>query len=188
MNQNSLRGSWLVTLPLAAGAVAYLVFVFLPGQQTAADFRLQIREKQEHLSHAGSRGAAMVAAEQELRSACQYRERWRDTAPRVAHIADLYASIHRIEMASGVRITRFDPQPVAPKEYVSELPLSFGCTGSFAEVFALVHGLECLPADVWITRLHIEKTNKDTESVECRMEMVIFADNRENSDYVNKSD
>ncbi len=187
MNQNNSRGSWLVTLPLAAGSVAYLVFVFLPGQQTAADFRSQIREKQENLAHAGSLGAAMVAAEEELRLAGQYRGRWRDSAPRVADISDLYARIHRVETASGVRITRFDPQPVVSREYLSELPLSLGGTGSFAEVFSLVRGLECLPADVWIKRLHIEKTNEDKESVLCRMELVIFADNRDKSDYVNKS-
>ena len=40
------RNSWIVTVPLAAAAVAYFVFFFLPNQRTIAELRNRIRQKQ----------------------------------------------------------------------------------------------------------------------------------------------
>ncbi len=170
-------GSWIVTLPLAAGSIAYVCFVFLPGQRTTAELRSQIGDRRETLAHAQSIGTAMAASEQEFRLARQYQEHWRRNAPRVAHLSELFAKIHRVERQSGVQTGRFDPQPVNPRNYVSEAPLVLGCTGSFASVFRLLYGLESLPAEVWVKRIRFEKKESNNEDVQCRIELVIFADN-----------
>lgn len=187
MSHNQKRGSWIVTLPLAASSIAYLVFIFLPGQKTAAELQSQIQEKRNHLGHVESLGAALVAAEEELRLTRKFREQWQTSAPSVTQISDLFGRIHRVETASGVQITRFDPQPVVPREHITEVPLSVGCTGTFADVFSLVRGLECLPADVWVRKLHFAKKAPDREDVECSIDLVVFADNRDKLDYVDNS-
>ncbi len=187
MWENLKRGNWWVTLPLAAGSIAYVVFVFLPGQQTTAELRSRIRQKQQHLAHAQAVGAALVASEEELRLIRQYQEQWRKNVPRVARLSELFAGIHGVEKRSGVQTVRFDPQPVVARAYLSEVPVSLGCVGSFAEVFALLHGLERLPAKVWVKRVHLEKIRPDSENVQCRVDLTIFADNRDKTDYAKNS-
>ncbi len=187
MRHNVKRGNWRVTVPLAAGSIAYVAFVFLPGQGTTTELRRQIRDKQEHLAQAQSVGAALVASEEELRMAKQHRAQWRKNVPRVAHLSELFAGIHGVEKRSGVQTVRFDPQPVVRRAYLSEVPVSLGCVGAFAEVFALLYGLECLPVKVWVKRMHLEKVGSDSGNVQCRVDLLIFADNREKKDYVKKS-
>ncbi len=187
MSRTARRGNWIVTLPLAAGAIAYLVFVFVPGRQTTAELRSQIQDQQEYLSHAGAVGAALAAVEAELHRTEQYQTRWRTTAPVVAHISELFAQIHQVEREAGVQTTRFDPQPAISRDYLSEIHASLGCQGTFDRVFALLHGLESLPADVWLKKIHLEKTSPDSEDVRCMVDLVIFADNREKTDYVKNS-
>lgn len=178
----------MITLPIAAGAVAYVLLVFMPGQRTAGELKSQIAERQEHLAHAASTGTALVAAEEELRLARQYRDRWRQGAPHATRLSDLYARIHQLEKQSGVQTARFDPQPIVPKESITEVPLSIGCVGAFADVWRLLYGLERIPATLWVQRVHIEKSAGHAKHVRCKVDLAIFADNRENSDYAEKSD
>ncbi len=178
----------MITLPIAAGAVAYILLVFVPGQRTAADLRAQIGETKEYLAHSAAIGPALAAAEEELRLADRYRAQWREGSPRVGRLPELFAGIHRLEKQSGVQATRFDPQPVVAKESISEVPLSVAYTGSFANLFQLLYGFERLPATVWTRKVHIEKVAGNAGNVQCRVELAVFVDNRDNSDYVEKSD
>ncbi|MFW5693434.1 MAG: type 4a pilus biogenesis protein PilO [Thermoguttaceae bacterium] len=188
MSRTPVRGSWIITVAIAAGAVAYVLLVFLPGRQTARELESQIAERQECLAHAQSIGTALAAAEEELRLARQYRDRWRQGAPSATHLSDLYARIHQLEKQSGVRTTRFDPQPIVPKESITEVPVSIGWVGTFGDVCRLLHGLERIPAAIWVQKIHIEKAAGTAKHVQCQADLVIFADNREKSDYAEKSD
>ncbi len=186
-SKKSQREKWMVILPLAAGAVAYLVFVFLPCQRTAAELQSELREKQEYLTYAGSVGTALAASEEELQAARHYRDQRRAHAPSMSHVSDLFAKIHSVERESGVHTIRFDPQPLEAKQYVSIMPLSVECVGSFFEVCSLLRGLESLPADIWVRRLQLEKMAATGEDVQCWIDLAIFADNQDKSDYVEKS-
>ncbi len=186
-SNHSQRTNWMVILPLAAGAVAYLVFVFLPCQRTAAELRSQLREKQEYLTYTASVGTALAAGEKELQAARHYRNQRLARAPSVAHISNLFAKIHRVERDSGVHIIRFDPQPLEAKQYVSIMPLSVGCMGSFFQVCSLLHSLESIPADIWVRKLQLEKMASSGENIQCWIDLAIFADNQDKSDYAEKS-
>ncbi len=178
----------MITVAIAAGAVAYVLLVFLPGRQTARELESQIAEIQECLSHAQSMETTLEAAEEELRLARQYRDRWRQGTPHATRLSDLYARIHQLESHSGVQTTRFDPQPIVPKQSITEVPVSIGCVGAFSDVCRLLYGLERIPAALWVQRVHIEKAAGTAKHVQCKLDLVVFADNRENSDYAEKSD
>ncbi len=178
----------MVTLPLAAGAVAYVVLVFLPGQRTTAELRSEIRDKREYLAHAESLGAALVAGEQELRFAREYQRPWRSHAPKWRQISELYGELHRLEKGSGVQTTRFDPRPVVHRESVSEVPVSVDCIGSFASAFTFLHSLESIPVEIWVKRIRLSSLQLDRENIQCAIDLVIFADNCDNLDYVKNAD
>lgn len=186
-SKKSQREKWMIILPLAAGAVAYLVFVFLPCQRTAAELQSKLREKQEYLTYAGSVGTALAASEEELQAARHYRDQRLARAPSITHVSDVFAKIHCVERESGVHTVRFDPQPLEAKQYVSIMPLSVECMGSFFQVCSLLRGLENLPADIWVRKLRLEKMSAPGENIQCWIDLAIFADNQDKSDYVEKS-
>jgi len=187
MNRAASRGGWLVTLSLVAGSIAYLVFVFLPGQKLTAELNAQIEEKQAYLARVETITAALIEGEKELQRTNEYREQWRTNAPNATHISEFFAKIHDVERTSGVEVLRFEPRRVLARECVAEVPLSLGCAGTFAQVFTLLRGLEQLPADVWVKKMRLEKEASDRNYVQCEMDLVIFADNCEKSDYVKNS-
>ena len=187
-NQKPSPGNWLFTVPLLAGAIAYFVFVFLPFHRSNNELRSEIRDKRTYLTQAKSVGAALVAGEQQIQAATRFRDQWLARTPKASHVADLFAQIQQVEMQSGVHANRFDPQPIEPQKWITEIPLQLSCVGDYRQVHSLIYGLETLPVDIWIRNLQLEKKSATSENIECNLDLVVFADNPEKSDYIKKSD
>ncbi|MDZ7617888.1 MAG: hypothetical protein U1E05_12865, partial [Patescibacteria group bacterium] len=76
-DKKTTHKDWMVMLPVAGGAIVYLLFVFLPGRQIAADLQSQLRAKTDYLAQSGTVSTALAAAEGELQAAKQYRDQRR---------------------------------------------------------------------------------------------------------------
>ena len=79
--------TWLITGLLAAGAVAYVVFIFLPSQRTIDALRAQVQERNQQIMQAQSLTGTLAQARLRLASAQAVSREWRETA-RQAHSAD----------------------------------------------------------------------------------------------------
>ena len=181
------RNSWTVTVPLAAAAVVYFVFLFLPNQRTIGELRNHIRQKQNHVAQCDGLATALRLAQQELEQSEAYNTAWQRHAPTAEHLAALYGKIHQLAKNAGTRVTRFDPEPAVPYERVYGAPLEMGCDGSFAEICGFLEALENLAEEIWIKDLLVNKTGSSGDSVACELSLVVFANNLENSDYVEES-
>jgi Tfp pilus assembly protein PilO len=177
------RGSWIVTLPLAGLAVAYVMLIYLPARQTDAELQDQLQQRQEYLSQAKTRTAALTAIHQTLEQTNAYRTRWIERAPRRHNVAELYGQIHMLAKDAGVTITRFDPQDPVERSYLIELPLSIGCVAPFAETFEFIRGIESMPEEVWVRRVRFDNTQQQGGDVLCEIDLVIFTARNEISGY-----
>ena len=54
------RGNWIVTLPLAAAAVAYVMLGFLPGRKAIGELQQQVQQKQDYMSATASVAPALL--------------------------------------------------------------------------------------------------------------------------------
>ena len=182
MTAKVYRGSWIVTVPLAAAAVAYLVAVFLPGRRAIATLQEEVTKKQEYVAQAAGLAKGLAATQQELEKTLAYTANWKKHAPAEGERAALYGKIHELAKAAGTLTTRFDPKPVNSRMRIRDYPLTMGCTGTFAQVHELLRSLETLPVEIWVDTVLIKKGSETGDSVACEANLVVFTDNPESSD------
>ena len=177
------HGDWIVTVPLAGLAVAYVTLVFMPGRRATAELKQQVDSKQETVTQSLGLFATLGTTNRELKQTRAYNSAWQKRAPGRGEISVLHAKIRQLAEAAGTAITRFDPDYTQVHGAICETPLAVGCTGSFAQVFEFLRQLEGLPEEIWINGLTLEKIDSSAEYMSCELDLVIFASNPDNSDY-----
>ena len=187
MSKQLGRGSWLVTVPLAASALAYMVFLYVPTRSVIAELEEQIATRQEYLAHVAPLSASAAFAQEELRGTLAHNRRWIQSSPAPGEMSHFYARIHELAGGAGAVITRFDPDKPVYHQLIRETPLSIGVTGTFADVFRFLQGVESLGEEVWVNYIVMEKPAGRQDS-EGRVNLAVFSVNSDISDYVEHSD
>ncbi len=187
MNSKSGYGSWIVTVPLAAAAVAYVVWIYLPGSREIGRLREDIRQKQDYLAMAAGMPLALQISQKQVEETEAYNTAWHEQASAAEDLSSLYGELHRLAKTAGMTVTRFDPEPITRYETIREIPLTVGLEGSFDQVFRYLKGLETLPATLWTNSFKLKNLVGSRGRISCQVDLVVFAGNPENSDYINPS-
>lgn len=182
MSNRLHSNSWIVTVPLAAAAVAYLMFVFLPGRRANAKIEEELVEKQNYVAEAATVAATLHAAEQELQRTQEYTATWKHNAPAEGSRSLLFGKMHELAKTAGVTVNRFEPKPVEQRAQIRGFPVVIGCAGKYAQVHEFLQGLESHPATIWADSVVIRRPSEASETVDCEVSLVIFANNPESSD------
>ena len=177
-----LRGSWLVTLPMAAIAIGFVTLVFLPGQRRTQALRDELRLKQDFILAAGKMGAELHKLRDELAETRAYSAHWRGAATSSTQITALYGKIAQLAQDSGVSTTRFAPGAPTQIERLQRIPLDVVCHGTFAQIQAFLAALEGCQQPVWLNDLKLEANSEYGGSVRCELALATFVDNSEKSD------
>src|SRR4051812_171723 len=85
--------TWLVTGLLAAAAVAYVVFIFLPLQNSINKLRQQVQERRQQIMQAESLVGTVAQTRVRLTAAREVCQQWRAESPHQAQIITHYASL-----------------------------------------------------------------------------------------------
>ena len=187
MNSKSGYGSWIITVPLAATVVAYVMWIYLPGSREIGRLREDIRQKQDYLGMAAGVPLALQISQKQVEETEAYNTAWHEQAPAPEDLSTLYGKLNSLAKTAGTTVTRFDPEPITRYETIRKIPLTVGLEGSFAQIFRFLNGLETLPATIWANSFKLENPNGSGGCISCRVDLVVFAGNPENSDYVNQS-
>jgi Tfp pilus assembly protein PilO len=177
------RGSWIVTLPLVAAAVAYFMVFVLPGRRAIGELREQIRVKEEYVDKAAGVATSLASRKQDLEKARAYAAVWQQRTLEDSEITAFYGRIHEAARSAGTRFTRFDPQPPTSYQRLTRIPVTLGCSGSFAQIHDFLWHLEAMPATLWMEALRIEKAAESDKDASCEVVLVIFAGNHDISGY-----
>jgi len=188
MSNRIRQGSWIVTLSLIAAAVAYLLVIFLPGRRVIGELRSQVSQKQDYLAQNIGLAKGLMAAQQELEKTRAYNTAWNERAPAEGELSIFYGKINELAKAAGTVTTRFDPKPVQVHEQTREIPVTMGCTGTFAQIFELLRSLENLPPTIWLDTVQFKKNKEVGNTVAGEINLVVFANNPDNSNYIKPAD
>jgi Tfp pilus assembly protein PilO len=180
------RNSLVVTIPLAAAAAAWVIFVFLPIQRAINHLRDETSQMQQYCGRSQSNLPLLQRTGRELANVRQRVASWDQITPSPKDLTVLLGQISMSIQSAGLRTTRFDPSPTVSYDRIAQIPVSLGVTGSFRQVFALLSKIEAMSPIVWIERLEIEKAGAPTQAVSCNIELVVFADKLDNSDQRNE--
>lgn len=182
MNLAAARHTWLVTLPIALGASAYVWFVFLPGKRAIAELDAEMQTKQMFAANVHQTAAAIRRLEHLTHQTQAYNNDHRLPAATSGQFARLYGRIAQTAREAGVRTTRFAPEPPAAYEQFQKVSLRLGCVGTFAQVSRLLGGLERLPQPIWVDSISMQPEAEDGEHVRCEFMLGVFVDNFADSD------
>jgi Tfp pilus assembly protein PilO len=188
MNSTFRRSSWIVTPCLAAIAAAYLTFTWLPSRRAIQQWRGQVQAEQEVVAQATELSAKLVAMQQELQQTEDVAAQWERTAPGKRNIPALFGQINALAKDAGLSINRFDPQPFLLHEKLQEIPITVVCSGTFAEFFQFLRGIEGLPATIWVESIRLEKAAQNAKDVRCELSFAVFSNNHQISDYAKHSE
>ena len=188
MTTTPRQSSWIVTLSLAAIAMAYLTLVWSPGRRAIREMGEQVETKRAFVAQATGLSAALMGVQQELDKAESVVTQWEKAAPGKRDIPGLYGKINALAKDTHLATGRFDPQPPVVHEKLHEIPLAMTCSGTFAQIYEFLRDVEGLPATIWVESLKLEKAAQNAKDVQCELNLVVFANNSQSSDYAKHSD
>jgi Tfp pilus assembly protein PilO len=181
-NSQLKRGSWLVTLALAGGGLAYLFCSFLPNARAIHALREEIRSRHAYAAQMPALTAATAALKKQLDQTRSYASENRRELPDTARLPEVGSRMTRQADLAGAQTTHFEPQP--PKDLASlrMVPVAFDARGSYAQICQMLAGLETLPERIWVEELRIEPARESGKDEECSLKLIVFTANSEISD------
>lgn len=174
--------TWLITALLAASAVAYVMFVFVPFQRTIGALRNQVQERSQQIVQAQSLVGTVAQARLRLAAAREVSDAWRSTAPRQAQLVTHFASLTQRAEEAGVAIDRLDPLPAVELHLLAQQNVSLQFHGSFAAIFDFLQRLEALPGTLWVRDLRLQDSTENGNTLRGELTLTIFVDR---ADYAN---
>lgn len=182
MKKQPTRGSWMITLPLAAIATAFLTLIFLPEQRRIDALHHEMRAKQDYVLAAGQMAGRLNALNADLTETLAYGAAWRGRAVDSTGVTVLCGKIAQLAHGAGVVTARFAPGSPRRLERLERVPLSMVCYGSFAQLQKFLAGLESCPQRLWLNGVKLQADGESGKDVRCELTVEVFVDDSENSD------
>ena len=173
------RGNWFVTASLVGLTVIYLLVFYLPGKKAMRQLSDELELKRQSVAQADQLRAQIELAQGQLADARQYVSARHEN---FAGASTLFAELSRLSNAAGVHTTRFEPAPASEQQQLYQYAVAIGCSGSFAQIYQLLQGVERLPEPIWIDELRIERKEANQGELQCELKLVVFADKAKISD------
>jgi Tfp pilus assembly protein PilO len=174
--------TWLITLLLAAAAIAYVVFLFLPSQRSIDELRSQVQERRQQIMQSQSLTRTVSHAHQRLTAAQGIGQEWRTMAPRQAQLVTHFARLTQQAEAAGVALDRLDPLPAVELNLIAQQNVTMQFHAPFAATFDLLKRLETLPGTLWVRDLRLHANSDADNTLRGELTLTIFVDR---ADYAN---
>jgi Tfp pilus assembly protein PilO len=175
MKITALRhSSWIVTVPLTAAVLLYLMFLWLPANNELAAMRKNYAIMQEVVLDATNQETSMAATIRDYEKARAIASQWSQSSPGKRDILPLYERIGGLAKDAGLTLLQLDPEPMIAYENFRELPITVVSLGQYRQIHEFVRGIENLPAEIWIKSMNMEKTPSPGGQVRCRMDLAVF--------------
>jgi len=180
---NSKMLRWLLFLLFALAVGSTVGFVFLPRQKALAELRDELEAREQYIQQSEHLDVSIVRMENDLNAVRKYVDNRASQAPADGDLDIVFGSIATEAKESGVVTHRFQPHEQDENESaVRRMTATLVTEGDFCQFFGFLRRMEQLPLAFWIDGLQLQPAGDETDRLNCEMTLVIFADNRGNSD------
>ncbi|MBS0209927.1 MAG: type 4a pilus biogenesis protein PilO [Planctomycetes bacterium] len=174
--------TWLVTMPIALGTVAYVWLLFLPAQREVAAMGTDIQNKLAFAMTADKLRAEIRSAQAEQAEIETYVADWQGPSSSSADLAQVFSRLADAMRDAGVEATRFTPDSRTSLAQMQRVSVRIGCRGSYSQLLQLLAAWERLPARIWVEDLNIHHGSDATAKLECEANLAIFAVNSDQTE------
>ena len=168
--------TWVITLLLAVVAIAYLIFIFVPGQRSIGRLRSQFQERRQQIMQAQTLLSTVDHARRRLTETRSVSETWRSVAPRHSAMITHFASLTQQAQSAGVVIERLDPLPAIELNLLAEQDVTMQFNAPFNAVFDFLTRLESLSGTLWIRKLRLHSSGTTEGRLQGELTLTIFVD------------
>lgn len=179
-NTGKSRGL-IVTVLAVVAVVGYVVFGFLPAQESLNAKRRELQDKQQFIAGSQAKQAQLVQLEQQLKSTRTHIEPWLQHGDSARSPATMWGEIALLASNAGVKLHRVAPQDTTQYETFGQHTFAVEIEGSFSQIFTFLAAIESRPETIWVPKLDLKSSKENGESVQCALDIAVFADNRGNS-------
>jgi Tfp pilus assembly protein PilO len=169
----------LITIASGGAAVAYAIFVFVPGQKSIAELQKTVRAQETLVAQSLTMIQPIRDLEEKLAATERFTTSWRSRASAPTQVASVFARITALARESDVDITSFSPQAEQPLETIGLIPVALQARGSYRSLRGLLERLETMSGQIWIEELHLQPQDKEMESLSCTLKLIIFVNRSE---------
>jgi len=183
--------NYMVTIALAAAALAYVFLVFLPAQASISQLRTEIQNKRQYIAEADRLVLSIDQTRQRLLAVQRFNASWKKDSPTAGQLSPVLAAISQAAADAGVTIVRLEPRPEDHYETVSRAEILLVCEGGFAPLTTFIHAIETHPCGLCISTMdlaggeaaktHQPETNAGA-SMQASLNLAVFADKTGSSD------
>src|SRR5437764_6815604 len=165
--------SWFITIPVLAVSLAFVFWFYRPTQTQIRDMQAELQENEATVAAATSLPADIERTNRELATTRAFVSAWRQTATG-RKLAAVCGDLAGLITAAGAKATKLEPEPAVRYQYLTKVPLTLACEGTFPQIHRVLHQLEQMPQTIWVEDLRIVREGKDTATVSCLLKLVIF--------------
>ena len=176
MNKKMKKGGWVATAPMAACAIAFLAFVFVPGVKQFHAKSAELETKRAYIVQAGDQLVQLQKAESDLQATLAYNASWQSKVPDEPDLAALYKNLNGQCQAAGAGILRFEPKENSRYGQLAQVPLVLETQGSYTEIMDMLSGLDSVAAPLWVEGLHLEFARQSGQDATCAVTLAVFAE------------
>ena len=168
--------SLLITTASAALALAYVFFMFFPGQKKIAELRKSLQQEQQYVAESAKLVAVINDLERQIAECESFISNWRSQSPHGGKMADLISRITADATESHVNLVAFHPSAAERHAMLRELPATMKVEGSFHGIAEFLRRLESLSASIWIPSVNIKPAGETGQTLRCELTLSIFSD------------
>src|SRR5262245_20203921 len=125
--------SWFVTVPLLAGSLAFVFWFYRPTQNQIREMQIELQEKQTLLATAASLPTDLERANRDLAETRAFVGTWQHSTHE-RKLAEICGDLAGLVAAAGAKTSKLEPEPAVHRQYLTKLPLTLACEGSFPQV------------------------------------------------------
>ena len=174
--------SLFVTAGAAALALAYVFFVFIPGQKKIAELRAVLQKKQQYVADSAKLVAVINDCESQLDECRSFINGWRAEAPTGSKLASLMGRITSQAADADVQLVAWHPAAAQQHAMLREMSATIKVEGSFHTVADFLRRLESLSAAIWISDVNLRPEGESGQSLHCELTLSIFSDSNDIAD------
>jgi Tfp pilus assembly protein PilO len=165
--------SWFVTVPLLAGGLAFVFWFYRPTQRQIGDMQGELELKQAVLADAASLPIRLQQTTHELQETRAFVSAWQRTAAEKS-LAAVCGDLAKIVAASGAKTTKFEPEAAVRHRYLTRVPWTLACEGTFAQIYRVLQQLERMPQTIWVEDVHLTHDAKQGGAVICTLKLAML--------------
>jgi len=179
--------NYIITIALAAAALAYVFLVFLPAQASISELRSQLQQKQHYIVASDRLSFSIDQTRERLIAVRKFNADWTASAPAAGQLSPVLAAISKAAADAGVMVVRLEPKPEEPYDTIAQAEILLVCEGEFAPLMDFIYAVESHASRLWITSIDVAQRDAvvgqpQSASMQASLNLVAFADKRGNSD------